>query len=158
MGPRDIEVLSTPQDNYKLMTWETLSQYVADNRLDIFQRTPLDLRKYRAFNYKVIQQYGSIMNFIQTVKLKWPSPIVPKGKAFEYEEDICVQFNDWPYGIEKEVIHLVVWTKFSLEETGEEGDLSDAERKRIDDFVEERFRKPLGAKNVSVVRRGEMKC
>lgn len=89
------------------------------------------------------------MNFIQNEKLKWPSPIVAKGKAFEYEEDICVQFNDWPYGIEKEVVHLVVWTKFPLEEAGNAGDLSDAERRRIDKFVDQRFRKPLGAENVS---------
>ena len=89
------------------------------------------------------------MNFIQTVKLKWASPVVAKGKAFEYEEDVCVQFNDWPYGIDPEVIHLVVWTKFPFEEAGEDGDLSDAERTRIDDFVDEKFRKPLGAENVS---------
>ena len=156
MNAKDQEVLSTPQSDYSLMTWEELSGYVAKNRLDIFQRTPLDLRKYRAFNYKVIQQYGSIMNFIQTVKLKWPSPIVAKGAAFEFDEDVCVQYNDWPYGIDPEVVHLVVWTKFSLEEAGVEGDLSDAERKRIDNYVEETFRKEksLGAANVSVMSKG----
>ena len=154
MNPKDQEILRTRQSDYTLMTWKELSQYVADNRLDVFQRTPLDLRKYRAFNYQVIQQYGSIMNFIQTVKLKWPSPIVPKGKAFEFEEDVCVQYNDWPYGIDPEVVHLVVWTKFALEEAGEEGDLSDAERKRIDDYVQKTFRdeKSLGAENVSIPR------
>lgn len=155
MNKKDQEILGTPQSDYSLLTWKQLSDFVADNRLDIFQRTPLDLRKYRAFNYKVIQQYGSIMNFIQTVKLKWPSPIVPKGKAFEFDEDVYVQYNDWPYGIDPEVVHLVVWTKFPLEEAGEEGDLSDAERKRIDDYVEKTFRqeKSLGAENVSLVLR-----
>ncbi len=148
VAPKDQEILSTPQSAYHLMPWSELSEHIKNNRLDIFQRTPLDLRKYCAFNYSVVQQYGSILDFIQKVKLHWDSPIVAKKAPFEEEEDIKVQWNDWPYGIQEGVVHLVVWVKFAFEEERPNGDLSERERKRIDGFVEERFRKKLGAEKV----------
>ena len=29
--------------------------------------------------------------------------------------DIKIIYNDWPYGIDKSIVHLCVWTKFPLD-------------------------------------------
>ncbi|CAN9332563.1 unnamed protein product [Alternaria alternata] len=50
------------------------------------------------------------MNFIVNERLKWGS-MEPKGKPFEFDEDIKILYNDWPYGIDADVVHLVVWTR-----------------------------------------------
>lgn len=54
-------------------------------------------------------------------------------------DDITILYNDWPYGIDSRIKHLVVWTKFELEDDPETG-LSTAESHRqIDDFVQRTF-------------------
>ena len=30
-------------------------------------------------------------------------------------DDVKIIFNDWPYGIDKSIVHLCVWTKFPLD-------------------------------------------
>ncbi len=30
-------------------------------------------------------------------------------------DDIKIIYNDWPYGIDKSIVHLCVWTKFPLD-------------------------------------------
>ena len=58
-------------------------------------------------------------------------------------DDYKILFNDWPYGVEKDIIHLVVWTKFELEDDPATDDLTPRARKEIDDFVGETFRARL---------------
>lgn len=47
--------------------------------------------------------------------------------------------NDWPYGIDSDISHLVVWTKFGFEEDAVTGDLTDRVRGLIEGFVREKF-------------------
>lgn len=54
-------------------------------------------------------------------------------------EDIRILYNDWPYGVEDGIIHLVVWTKFDLEEDPATGDLTPRARKEIDNYVKRTF-------------------
>lgn len=54
-------------------------------------------------------------------------------------EDIRILYNDWPYGVEDGIIHLVVWTKFNLEEDPATGDLTPRARKEIDNYVKQTF-------------------
>ncbi|KFY38905.1 hypothetical protein V495_06266 [Pseudogymnoascus sp. VKM F-4514 (FW-929)] len=146
---KDVEILGTPDSEYKRMTWPELQGHISRNRLDIFQRTPIELRRYFAFNYEIKKKYGSIMNFVLGEKLHWEHPIVADGEPFEKDSDLSIKRNDWPYGIDERISHLVVWTKFPLEEdptTG--GDLSDRQRKQIDDYVEKTFRVQCGSDNV----------
>jgi hypothetical protein len=90
----------------------------------------------------------------------------PRGKAFEHEgtfcdlisnpkriksgevdtntgtsmtDDIRILYNDWPYGVEKDIIHLVVWTKFALEDDPVTEDLTDSARDEIEGYVRRRF-------------------
>ncbi|KFY17852.1 hypothetical protein V491_04915 [Pseudogymnoascus sp. VKM F-3775] len=146
---KDLEILGTPDSEYQRMTWPELQRHISQNRLDIFQRTPLELRRYFAFNYEIKMKYGSVMNFVLGEKLHWKHPIVADGKPFEKDSDLSVKRNDWPYGIDERISHLVVWTKFALEEDPEMGgDLTDRQRKEIDDYVEKTFRVQCGKDNV----------
>lgn len=153
ISERDQKIISTLQNDYKLQTWDELKADVAANRLDIFQRTPMDLRRYLAFNYGLVKQYGSLLNFIREVRLQWPTPVVASGhppfsEAGIEAGDVKVLPNDWPYGIEPGVLHLVVWLKFELEEAGDLGDLSVKARNEIDEYVDKYFVERCGRENV----------
>ena len=64
----------------------------------------------------------------------------PSGDApFTNSKDYRILFNDWPYAIEPDVSHLVVWTKFLLEDDPTTDDLTDQSRKMLEKFVGETF-------------------
>ena len=54
-------------------------------------------------------------------------------------DDIKILYNDWPYGIDKSIVHLVVWTKFVLEHDPETDDLTPGMRKDINEYVARMF-------------------
>ncbi|RYP31878.1 hypothetical protein DL767_005522 [Monosporascus sp. MG133] len=139
LSVKDIGIISTPDSEYRASTWEEVQKLVRDNRLDLFQRVPSELRRYLAYTWKLRQEYGSVMNFVLTQRLQWEMPVVPRGKPFEFEEDIKILRNDWPYGIDKRIVHLVVWTKFDLEEDPITTDLTDKARREIEAWVQQKF-------------------
>ncbi|KAI0022570.1 hypothetical protein F4780DRAFT_777632 [Xylariomycetidae sp. FL0641] len=139
LSAKDIGIISTPDAEYQIATWPEVQKIVADNRLERFQRLPSELRKYLEYTWKLRRDYGSVMNFVLDERLHWSSPIQPKGKPFEFDEDIKILWNDWPYGIDKRIVHLVVWTKFDLEEDPVTDDLTDHARAEIDDYVRTTF-------------------
>ena len=55
------------------------------------------------------------------------------------EEDIKILYNDWPYGIDDKIVHLVVWTKFELEDDAETGYSTPESHQQIDAFVQRTF-------------------
>lgn len=150
LNTKDLGIISTPDSEYHIETWPEVVQKCKDNRLDLFQRVPSDLRRYLAYNWKLKQEYGSVMNFVLSQRLGWTEPIVPRGRPFEFDEDIKVLWNDWPYGIDERIVHLVVWTKFDLEEDPTNGDLTDKARAEIDAFVDKFFSPHLAKDHVRV--------
>lgn len=54
-------------------------------------------------------------------------------------EDIRIIYNDWPYGVDKDIIHLVVWTKFELEDDPTTDDLTASARAAIESYVQDTF-------------------
>lgn len=56
-------------------------------------------------------------------------------------ENYKILLNDWPYGFDSRIVHLVVWTKFPLppDPTSEKGDISPQTRAMISKFVQETF-------------------
>jgi hypothetical protein len=69
------------------------------------------------------------------------------------QDDYKILLNDWPYGIDARIVHLVVWTKFELPSqpvTREDpdGDLTSEIRKQIESFVEKTFVEVCGEENV----------
>lgn len=141
------------------------------NDIGKFQRLPSDLRKYLEWLYYIKQKYGSVMDFVLNERLHWEQgELKPRGEPFEYdgmhyifqlsgfrivlighllEDDLKILFNDWPYGLEKGIVHLVVWTKFDLDEDPSTGLLTDAMWKKIDDYVEVKFRSRIPSSQVS---------
>jgi hypothetical protein len=136
LTPKDIGIVSTPDSSYTRDTWLQARQKVLTNRIELFQRSPSELRQYLAFTWKLKQEYGSVLNFILSSRLHWSEPVVPRGKyPFEDEGDVKILWNDWPYGIDERIVHLVVWTKFDLEEDERTGDLTDEARGMVDGYV-----------------------
>ncbi|KAK3988116.1 hypothetical protein QBC44DRAFT_343537 [Cladorrhinum sp. PSN332] len=152
VNDKDRGIISTPDSHYTIDSWDVVRCKVAQNRLELFQRKPSDLRRYLEFTWKLKREYGSVMTFILSQRLNWNLPITPKGQTpFDPEaekEDIKVLRNDWPYGIDPRIVHLVVWTKFELSDDPATGDLTDEARREIDGWVQEKFGKRVGKDNV----------
>ena len=68
-----------------------------------------------------------------------------------WADDIKILYNDWPYGIDTKIIHLVVWTKFDLDEDPITGDLTAGKRQEIDDYVERTFRTRVPREKVHLI-------
>lgn len=66
-------------------------------------------------------------------------------------DDIKIIYNDWPYGIDRSIVHLCVWTKFPLDvdEKDPNGDLTPEMRAKIDAYVEKTFGSRVPSENVS---------
>ncbi|KAJ5384960.1 Protein of unknown function DUF3605 [Penicillium concentricum] len=141
--PKNIRCLSTPDHLYTRQNWEQVKEITSTNRIDRFQRVPSELRKYLEYMAHIKAEYASVMRFVVKERLGWGDgnveDIKPRGSAFEYEEDIRIIYNDWPYGVDKDIIHLVVWTKFQLEDDPTTDDLTPSARAAIESYVEETF-------------------
>ncbi|CZS91511.1 uncharacterized protein RAG0_02113 [Rhynchosporium agropyri] len=146
--PKELSIISTLDSAYHILTWSEVRQVIADNALDIFQRKPSDLRRYLQYNHYLKQEYGSVMKFVLQERLLWTEPIVPEGKPFEKSEDVRILWNDWPYGVDDKIVHLVVWTKFELKEDPTTEDLTDEVRIGIERFVGRTFAEEVGKENV----------
>ncbi|KAE8350224.1 hypothetical protein BDV28DRAFT_159810 [Aspergillus coremiiformis] len=140
---KNIQILSTPDEKYERQGWELVKEIVRTNQIDRFQRLPSDLRKYLEYKEWVISEYGSIMRFVVKERLHWgegsPDDLTPRGRPFEFDEDIRILYNDWPYGIETDIVHLVVWTKFELEDNPATDDLTPRARQEIDNYMKKTF-------------------
>ncbi|KAH9902141.1 hypothetical protein F4778DRAFT_110493 [Xylariomycetidae sp. FL2044] len=139
LSAKDMGIIGTPDSDYHVSTWPEVQRIVADNRLDAFRRVPSELRRYIGYTWKLKQDYGSVMSFVLTKRLHWDEPVRPRGRPFESADDVKILWNDWPYGIDKRIVHLVVWTKFDLEEDPVTTDLTDTARAEIEEYVRRTF-------------------
>ncbi|KAJ5808158.1 hypothetical protein N7474_009427 [Penicillium riverlandense] len=144
---KNIRCLSTPDEDYTRQGWDEVRDIVRTNRIDRFQRVPSELRRYLAYMAQLKTEYSSVMRFVVQERLHWGdgSNLVPKGRPFELDgnnamtKDICILYNDWPYGVETDIIHLVVWTKFELEDDPATDDLTASARAAIEAYVQRTF-------------------
>lgn len=153
LNPKDLRGVSTPDSDYEILPWQDVSQIVTTNKLERFQRVPSQLRRYKKFTYLTAQRHGTIADFVLNERLRWTAPIRPRGKPFQYEDDYKVLFNDWPYGLDSRIVHLVVWTKFELVANNTTGDLTDKARAEIEEYVTKTFRSKMPQGHVSVLLR-----
>lgn len=150
LNDKDTGIISTPDSEFHIFSWDRVSEIAKTNRLEQFLRVPSELRRYLAFTHGLAKRYGSVGKYIINERLQWSEPIKPRGAPFEFEDDLKILFNDWPYGIDPRIVHIVVWTKFALEEDPATGDLTDNARAEIDDFVTTTFRARVPADRVSL--------
>ncbi|KAI1536825.1 repeatdomain containing protein [Pyrenophora tritici-repentis] len=135
---KDKRIIGTPDEEYQVLSWAEVRDIVQNDRVDKFHRLPSELRRYRQFTYYLEKEYGSIMNFIVNERLKWTT-MEPRGGPFQFTDDIKILYNDWPYGIDSDIVHLVVWTKFELEDDPETGLSTEVSKKQIHDYVQKTF-------------------
>ncbi|KAK8193876.1 hypothetical protein HDK77DRAFT_461599 [Phyllosticta capitalensis] len=144
---KDRRIIGTPNSEYTPYSWQQVKDIVNSNRLGDLVRKPSELRRYRHYTWELVNKYGSIVNFVQNERLKWHD-LTPRGPPFSNPDDIKILHNDWPYGIDEKIVHLVVWTKFELEEDPTTGDLTVQGRQAIDDYVTQTFREHVDADRV----------
>ncbi|KAH0543544.1 hypothetical protein FGG08_002105 [Glutinoglossum americanum] len=138
---KDREILSTRDEDFQRHTWQEVRTIIKaeTNRIDLLRRAPIDLRRYLEYMAKLVRDYGSVMNFVLKERLQW-TDLTPRGEApFSDAADIKILYNDWPYGVDGKIVHLVVWTKFDLEDDPSTDDLTLKARKEINDFVNKTF-------------------
>ncbi|OAL74351.1 hypothetical protein A7D00_2384 [Trichophyton violaceum] len=168
---KNISILSTPDSEYVRQDWDLVRQIIgvflvdrfnlvishtqltlawaASNRIDLFRRVPSDLRRYLEYTSYAKSKYGSVMNFVVRERLRWENNMAPRGsRPFDNPDDHKILYNDWPYGVEEGIVHLVVWTKFTFEDDPVADDLTPRARKEIDDFVDSTFRSRVPAEKV----------
>ena len=88
-----------------------------------------------------------MLAFVQHERLRWET-VTPLGDPpFTNFHDYRILYNDWPYGVEADITHLVMWTKFPLEEDAETGGLTSRAREEVQAFVVRTF---CGEKGVSL--------
>ncbi|KAL5459755.1 hypothetical protein PMIN07_005679 [Paraphaeosphaeria minitans] len=138
LGDKDRRIIRTPDSEFKRLTWDEVKHLISIDRVDLFHRVPSELRRYRQFTHRLVKQYGSIMNFIVNERLQWKS-MSPRGRPFEYDEDVKILYNDWPYGIDDKTVHLVIWTKFELEDDPATGLSTPESHRQMDSYVQKTF-------------------
>ena len=146
----DRELLSMRDEDFHLITWSDLKSIITNNTLEELKRLPSDLRRYLAWSHDIKTRYGSITSFVIQERLHWtPSPSTTEGEPplfkhhsstpFADPRDYAVLVNDWPYGFESGIVHLLVWTKTRIEVDDVRGDVTEDSRRTIEDFVERHF-------------------
>lgn len=120
LSDKDIGIIGSRDEDYCVQSWDEVVDIVRTNRLQDFRRWPSELRRYREFIWRLKHEWGSVMEYMLSERLHWRMPLTPRGsRPFEYEEDFQILFNDWPYGVDERIVHLVVWTKFELRDDAE---------------------------------------
>ncbi|KAL8870097.1 MAG: hypothetical protein Q9174_003776 [Haloplaca sp. 1 TL-2023] len=150
LSERDQMLVGKLDEDYHRLTWPEVREVIEDNQLDRFVRVPSDLRRYLEYNARLKKEHGSVMDFVVKERLKW-TDLNPTGTApFKDPEtsDIKILYNDWPYGIDERIVHLVVWTKFELPDDPNTKDLAAEMRQEIDDYVDRTFCQAVPKENV----------
>jgi hypothetical protein len=97
--------------------------------------------------------YGSVLEFIQHQRLHWDDIIPSNDKHFSNPADFKILYNDWPYHIDEEITHLIVWTKWQMEDEPDTEEPTDETRNEIDEFITRTFCSPGPGINATSINR-----
>ncbi|KAJ2485761.1 hypothetical protein IWW37_005842 [Coemansia sp. RSA 2050] len=87
-------------------TWDEVRQIVAAERLDLLGRLVEKERVYSEYMQQLREEYGSVAAYVLQTKLK--SFIADSSK------DYLIVPNDFPYALEPDMSHFIVWSKLQL--------------------------------------------
>lgn len=136
---RDQQILSQDESLYKPIPWAEVQDIVATNDLVRLSRKPSDLRFYLEKKQEFNAKYGGTMQYIVKEKLQWELPTVPcNTRILSDPTDTKILLNDFPYRIEANITHFVVWLKAKIPEEAD-GVLSQEVKDRISLFVKKTF-------------------
>lgn len=152
---RDRQQLEADDSTFTPHGWSSLASIISENRLEDLLRYPSDLRRYLSWSASTRAAYGSTTAFLLQERLRWiplPSVDPEAGPQFEFMNEIPfadardyrILRNDWPYGLEDGIVHLVVWLKTPIPTTPDTGDLTRRSREMVEEFVTRVFRKGAG--------------
>ncbi|KAK7403863.1 hypothetical protein QQX98_010367 [Neonectria punicea] len=136
-------VLSQTDDEFHLHDWEELKKIIANNDLQVLKRKPSDLRRYMKWTSETKAQYGSMTQFLLDNRLPkvWGTPpFTPTSNTpFEDASDYHVLINDWPYGLDPEIRHIVVWLRTGIPTDPDTGDMTPQSRALCEAFIKRYF-------------------
>ncbi|RMJ29059.1 hypothetical protein PHISP_00002 [Aspergillus sp. HF37] len=163
LTPLDRHILSLSDDQFQPHSWADLRAIIAREDLGALIRRPSDLKRYIAWTSVIKAEYGSITNYVCSQRLGWdqPSgngngngsangtgPTIPTPTTtssyknpipFADPEDYRILRNDWPYGMDPGISHLVIWLRTPVAATEDEGRMTDDSRELIQKFVDKTF-------------------
>ncbi|CCG82335.1 Putative uncharacterized protein [Taphrina deformans PYCC 5710] len=120
---------------FRLISWSEVVDFVSSGSLDRLTRSPTQLREYQEWKRGTLARFGSIERFILEERLEWSRPITAVGRepCSDRRDWKCLR-NDFPYAMESEVSHLVVWSKVPFE-TSHTGELTDHGKAVLEHFL-----------------------
>ncbi|PHH82359.1 hypothetical protein CDD82_6261 [Ophiocordyceps australis] len=141
-------VLSQTDDEYQKHDWAELKTIISANDLSVLKRKPSDLRRYMKWTADTKAEYGTMTAYIVANLLpkSWGQPpFTPESDIpFANASDYKILLNDWPYGMEPDIKHLVVWTRTLIPTDPATGDMTLQSRAVVADFVKRKFADTLG--------------
>ncbi|KAI8325783.1 hypothetical protein GQ54DRAFT_177170 [Martensiomyces pterosporus] len=87
-------------------TWDEVKQVIAAGRLELLGRTTPKELAYREDMQKIREEHGSVVNYIQKVKLA--------GFLKDNSSKYLMIPNDYPYALPESTFHYIVWSKVPL--------------------------------------------
>lgn len=147
---------SVPTRPTRIYNPATNSLHPAREDLGALIRRPSDLKRYIAWSSAIKAEYGSITNYVCSQRLGWNQPngngngsangtAIPTPTTynnpipFADPEDYRILRNDWPYGMNPGISHLVIWLRTPVAVTEDEGRVTDDSRELIQKFVDRTF-------------------
>jgi len=131
--------LSRRDEDFQRLSWSQVQDVVKTKCIDRFERTSSQLRAYLEYIYHLKKKHGSVLSYIQHERLGWENVTPSGGRPFTNPKDVRVLYNDWPYFIDEDIKHLVVWTKFLIDQDETTGEVREEARALIEDFINRMF-------------------
>ena len=117
--------------------------YLARNELSKIQRERTCLSQYRQWAAEIREQYGSMTDYLLSNRLpkSWGRPPFSPAlsRPFEDPSDFRVLLNDWPYGLDSNITHIIVWSRTPIATQFADGDMTSSGRSSIEAFVQRYF-------------------
>lgn len=104
--------------------------------------------RYIEWSRQTKARYGTITNYICEVRLQWKASRAEKtGPVFDCrnpipfvdEEDYKILPNDWPYGLDEGIVHMVVWLKNKVPAEPPLGHMTAEGCAMVQEFVQRKF-------------------
>lgn len=139
---KNIGLLGTKDEYFSTFSWEEAQELVRTNKIHHFHRGSSSLRAYLEYIHQLKLKHGSVLAFIQQERLHWENVIPSGDKHFTNAADFKVVYNDWPYMIDRDITHLIVWTKWQMEDKADGEEVTDETRSEIEEFITNTFCSP----------------
>lgn len=118
--------------------------YIVEKRL---QWTEMEPEDKTPFGNPSTESICYVVVFL-IISLTWNQPRCRITRLIRGKDDFKILYNDWPYGVDTDIIHLIIWTKFQLEEDPATGDLTEDMREKIEGYIQRSLCGRISRENV----------